>query len=99
MKSVFLATLLFFSVTTILKADGPSLAAPEAAAIAQADLVSRGLDATIFTAQLVYKKESLVGGPAQWEVLWSKSFPAQTEGRNEIGINIKMDGTYTRTVK
>ena len=99
MKSLFLTALLFFSSTAALKADVPALPAPEAAAIAQADLVTRGLDSTIFLAQMTYKKESALNGAAYWEIVWSKSFPAQTKGRNEYGINITMDRNYTRSVK
>ena len=99
MNSLLLAALFLFSLTTALKADVPALPAPEAAAIAQADLVTRGLDGTIFLAQMTYKKESSLGGAAQWEIIWSKSFPAQTKGRNEFGINITMDRNYTRAVK
>jgi hypothetical protein len=31
--------------------------------------------------------------------MWSKELPAQTEGRKEIGLKIKMDGSYTRSVR
>lgn len=86
---------------SVLKADeAPALKAPDAAAIAQGDLVSRGLDSSVYIAELIYKGSRLLGGePAHWEVMWSKEFDAQTEGRKEIGLKIKMDGTYTRSVR
>ena len=100
MKSIFLTGLiLLLSLTTALKADVPALPAAEAAAIAQTDLVTRGLEGTIFLAQMTYKKESAMSGAAHWEIIWSKSFPAQTKGRSEVGIKITMDRNYTRAVK
>lgn len=97
MKSLILAAFLFCSLTSALKA-APLLSAAEAATIAQADLVSRSLDATVHIAQINYKKGSL-GEPEHWEVLWSTQFNAQTEGRKEIGIRITMDGNYKRSVR
>lgn len=101
MKALLPALILLFSAAAPLLADNaPSLHASEAAAIAQEDLVSRGLDATIYIAEVNYKKAGLLGGePAHWEVLWSKDFDAQTQGRKEIGLKIKMDGSYTRSVR
>ena len=34
-----------------------------------------------------------------WEVLWNKSFPAVTKGRNEFGLRIALDGSYKRSVR
>ena len=68
-------------------------------ALAQADLASRGLESTIYIVQVLFKKESLMSGPAHWDVYWSAPFDAQTEGRKEIGLNIAMDGSYKRSVK
>ncbi len=92
------AAVLIVSCFPVL-ADGPTLLAPEATTIAQADLTSRGLESTIFIAQVICKKESLMGGAAYWEVMWSKEVSAQTEGRKEIGLRITMDGTYKRAVR
>ncbi len=81
-------------------ADMPTLTAPEAARIAQEDLASRGLDSSIFILEMSYKGQKLIGsGPAYWEVFWSKEFDAQTAGRKEIGLKIKMDGSFTRSVR
>ena len=66
--------------------------------MAQKDLDDRGLQTEVFIADMRYKKKSF-GEKAHWEVLWSDSFPAQTEGRDEIGLKIYMDGNYTRSVR
>jgi hypothetical protein len=81
-----------------LFANQPAILAPQAAAIAQADLESRGLEGEVYIADMRYKKGTF-GSSEHWEVLWSKSFPANTEGRSEIGIKVTMDGSYTRTVR
>jgi hypothetical protein len=99
MKSFLLSAALLFLFAFPALANGPALPAPEAATIAQADLTSRGLESTIYIAQIIYKKESLMGGAAYWEVMWSKEVPAQTEGRKEIGLRISMDGSYKRAVR
>ena len=47
-----------------------------------------------------HSQAGLLGGePDHWEVMWSKEIPAQTEGRKEIGLKVKMDGTYSRSVR
>lgn len=99
MKSFLLTLLLAFSLTSLACADTPALKAAEAATIAQGDLASRGLEGTIYIAAINYKKGNLISGSAHWEVLWNKEFTAQTEGRNEIGLRIAMDGTYKRAVR
>jgi hypothetical protein len=100
MKSLFLALALLCSFNLLRADEAPALKAADAAAIAQGDLASRGLESSVFIAEVIYKSAKLIGGdPAHWEVLWSKEFDAQTEGRKEIGLKIKMDGTYTRSVR
>jgi hypothetical protein len=99
MKTLFLAVVLLFSLTTLSPANAPALTATQAATIAQEDLASRGLDATVYIVEVNYKKESPFSGSAYWEVLWSKEFDAQTEGRKEIGLRVAMDGTYKRAVR
>jgi hypothetical protein len=96
-----LIVLAFLASCGLLPADeAPALRAAEAAAIAQGDLASRGLEASVYIAELIYKSARFLGGdPAHWEVMWSKEFDAQTEGRKETGLKIKMDGTYTRSVR
>jgi len=81
-----------------LFANLPAILAPQAAEIAQADLESRGLESEVYIADMRYKRGTF-GSSEHWEILWSKSFPANTEGRNEIGIKVTMDGKYTRTVR
>ena len=92
---------LFLTLTQYIGAsDAPSLKATEAAVIAQEDLESRGLSETIHISEIVYRKPGLLGGgPAHWEIVWSKPFDAQTEGRKEVGLKIRMDGSYTRSVR
>lgn len=100
MKPILLVLALFCSLSLAHADDAPTLKAADAAAIAQGDLASRGLEGSIYIAELIYKSAKLLGGdPAHWEVMWSKEFDAQTEGRKEIGLKIKMDGTYTRSVR
>ncbi|MCB1207187.1 MAG: hypothetical protein KDN18_23245 [Verrucomicrobiae bacterium] len=100
MKTSLLSLVLFCIFSTLQAGEAPALKAPEAAAIAQGDLASRGLEASVYIAEMVFKDSGLFGGePAHWEVLWSKEFDAQTEGRKEIGLKIKMDGSYTRSVR
>lgn len=98
MKSALLIlfSLMLFSVSF---ANPPAVLALQAATIAQGDLESRGLGGQVFIEQINFKKETLMGGPAHWEVLWSDQFDAQTEGRKEFGLRIFMDGNYKRAVK
>jgi len=98
MKALFCACLLTASLASLRAADVPTLEAPEVAAIAQSDLEKRSLQDRIFIAQVTFKEKTF-GGADYWEVLWSDTFPAQTEGRNEFGLRITMDGSYTRLVK
>lgn len=99
MKPLLLA-ILALSLCLPAMASAPALKAAEAAAIAQNDLATRGLEDTVYIAELVYKGTKLLGGEApHWEVLWSKEFDAQTAGRKEFGLKIKMDGTYLRSVR
>ncbi len=98
MKSFIALILLTLLLPSLVLANAPVLLAPQAVAIAQKDLDDRGLQAQVFIAEARYKKKSF-GEKAHWEVLWSESFPAQTEGRNEIGLKVFMDGNYTRSVR
>lgn len=97
--SLLLAAVLL--LPALLHADPPPpLLAAQAAAIAQADLESRGLQDKIFIEQINFKKGGVIGGdPDYWEVLWSESFPAQMKGRSEIGLRVTMDGNYKRSVR
>jgi len=100
MKSLLLiaaATLLINS--TILAKSPPAILAAQAAQIAQEDLESRGIQGEIYIWQMTYKKDSFMNGEAYWEVLWNKSFPAQTKGRKEFGLRIPMNGDYRRAIK
>ena len=99
MKPLLLTLLVLCTLGTLSADDVPVLKAPDAAAIAQGDLASRGLEATVYLAELIYKDSKFLGEPSHWQVLWSKEVDAQTEGRKEIGLKIKMDGTYTRSVR
>lgn len=98
MKNFFLVLTALFLLTAAVEANPPALNAVQAATIAQQDLESRGLQGEIFIAQVLYKKGGF-GAPEHWEVLWSKTFPAQTEGRNEFALKITMDGNYKRAIK
>ncbi len=97
MKFHLLFLVVIGSLVSALEA-APALSAVDAVTIAQADLASRGLEATVYIAFVSYKKGAL-GAPEHWEVLWSSQFNAQTEGRKEIGLRITMDGNYKRSVK
>ncbi|MCG8598542.1 MAG: hypothetical protein MI807_00170 [Verrucomicrobiales bacterium] len=100
MRTLLFATALLLSFTTLALANPPAMLARQAAEIAQADLESRGLQGTVFIEQINYKKGGGISGdPAYWEILWNKPFPAQTKGRDEIGLRITMDGNYKRSVK
>jgi hypothetical protein len=100
MKAIFVILLALLPLVPVCANDVPALKAGEAAAIAQADLESRGLDSTVFIAEVVFKKPGPLGGGAPyWEVLWSKPFDAQTEGRKEVGLRIGLDGSYSRSVR
>ena len=57
MKTLFLAVVLLVSLTTLSPANAPALSAAKAATIAQEDLASRGLDATVYIVEVNYKKE------------------------------------------
>lgn len=99
MKPQILALILLILAILPVEAGAPPLKAAEAAAIAQGDLDGRGL-ADVFIAEMRFKEAGLLGGePDHWEVLWSKELPAQTAGRKEIGLKVKMDGSYTRSVR
>jgi hypothetical protein len=82
-----------------IHAGAPTLNAAEAAAIAQGDLENRQIT-DVHIVEMRFKEAGLLGGePDPWEVMWSKEIPAQTEGRKEIGLKVKMDGTYSRSVR
>ncbi len=101
MKTAIFAaiTILAFTASAFTADSPPPIFAPQAAQIAQTDLESRGLQSTIYIAQVIYKKKSAMNSEAHWEILWNKSFAAQTKGRNEFGIRVLMDGTFKRAVK
>ncbi len=98
MKAVFLTAIISLLSAVALLANPPVILAIQAAQIAQEDLEARSLQGEIYIMELNFKKGRL-GSEDHWEVLWSKSFPAQTKGRNEIGLKISMDGSYTRAVR
>lgn len=98
MKPILALALLLALLPTLTLANPPAVIAPQAAAIAQKDLEDRGLQTQVFIADMRYQKKKF-GEKEHWEVLWSKSFPAKTEGRNEIGLKVYMDGNYTRSVR
>lgn len=100
MKSLLLiATAVFLIHSAALADSAPVISASQAAQIAQQDLESRGIEGQTYIWQMTYKKDSFMNGEAYWEVLWNKSFPAQTKGRKEIGLRIPMSGEYKRAVK
>lgn len=99
MKPLFLALLFLAPLTSLFSADTPALNAAQAATIAQGDLATRGIEATVYIVEVNYKKEVFLSGPAYWEVLWNEGFAAQTEGRKEIGLRVAMDGTFKRAVR
>ena len=99
MKPQILALLVLLLAILPVQAGAPTLKAAEAAAIAQGDLDSRAIT-DVYITEMRFKDAGLFGGdPDHWEVMWSKELPAQTEGRKEIGLKIKMDGSYTRSVR
>lgn len=99
MKPQLLSVALLLLSVVPAFADAPTLKAADAATIAQGDLDSRGIT-DVYIAEMRYKESGLLGGePAHWEVMWSKEFEAQTAGRKEIGLKVKMDGTYVRAVR
>ena len=79
--------------TSFAMAAPPVLNVITAAQIAQKDLTDRNLQGTVYVKELVYKDKA--GGKSFWEVYWSKRFPANTKGYHEVGVKIKMDGSYT----
>ena len=100
MKSLFLIATAILLINSAALADStPVITAAQAAQIAQQDLESRGIEGQFYIWQMTYKKDSFMSGKRYWEVLWNKSFPAQTEGRKEFGLRIQMNGEYTRAVK
>lgn len=100
MKSLFsIATAILLINSAALADSTPVITAAQAAQIAQQDLESRGIQNQFYIWQITYKKDSFMNGKRYWEVLWNKSFPAQTEGRKEFGLRIQMNGEYTRAVK
>ena len=100
MKSLFSITTAIILISSFALADSPPIiTAAQAAQSAQQDLESRGIQSKFYIWQMTYKKDSFMNGKRYWEVLWNKSFPAQTEGRKEIGLRIQMNGEYTRAVK
>ena len=100
MKSLFsIATAILLINSAALADSTPVITAAQAAQIAQQDLESRGIQNQFYIWQITYKKDSFMNGNRYWEVLWNKSFPAQTEGRKEFGLRIQMNGEYTRAVR
>lgn len=100
MKSLFsIATAILLINSAALADSTPVITIAQAAQIAQQDLESRGIQDQFYIWQMTYKKDSFMNGKRYWEVLWNKSFPAQTEGRKEFGLRIQMNGEYTRAVR
>ena len=100
MKSLFsIATAILLINSAALADSTPVITIAQAAQIAQQDLESRGIQDQFYIWQITYKKDSFMNGKRYWEVLWNKSFPAQTEGRKEFGLRIQMNGEYTRAVR
>ena len=81
MKSLFsIATAILLINSAALADSTPVITIAQAAQIAQQDLESRGIQDQFYIWQMTYKKDSFMNGKRYWEVLWNKSFPAQTEG-------------------
>ncbi|MEM9281172.1 MAG: hypothetical protein AAGA96_05050 [Verrucomicrobiota bacterium] len=97
--ALFVAAIFLSGSLTAFSSDAPPVNAAQAAQLAQTDLESRNLQGKIYIEQILYKKRSMMNNEAHWEVLWNKTFPAQTEGRNEFGLRVLMDGTYKRAVR
>ena len=94
--SLVVALIAIFTCRASLSAP-PTLNAVAVAQLAQKDLEDRGLQDKYFIYEIAYKGK--IGTPA-WEVLWNKRFPSATsEGYFEIGLRVKMDGSYVRLVK
>jgi len=98
MKSFALALLASIFLLSSAMANPPALNAVQAATIAQQDLEMRGLQDRIHISQIIHKSGRF-GAPEHWEVLWNDTFPAQTEGREEFGLKITMDGNYKRSIR
>ncbi len=98
MKHLALILLALFTLG-LAQAAAPTIKASAAVVIAEADLEERGLYGKYFPESINLKSGGPLKGETYWEILWNDSFPAQTKGRNEIGIRVKMDGTHLRIVR
>lgn len=98
MKSLLIAVCLLFTFAAV-HAGAPIIKGSAAVAIAEKDLEDRSLYGEVFPESINLKTGGVLKGETYWEILWNKSFPAQTKGRNEIGLRVKMDGSYSRIVR
>lgn len=98
---LFAAILSLSLALTAANADqAPLIKASAAVEMAEKDLESRGKYGQYFPASINLKSSGVLREETYWEILWNRSFKAeQTEGRDEIGIKVRMDGSYTRMVK
>ena len=98
MKRISLALLLALglSATAFCADKRPELPLEKAVALAVEYLKAAGQDKDHWIASISYDRESMTSGKYKWYVKWGP--PIKLEGRNELGIEIAMDGELTRAV-
>ena len=94
---------LLLSALSLLGAACLAQAAPvipidQAAAIAQKELKSRGLDSQIFVTSIGLTADGMANSEKYWYVRWSEAIKGE-ERKKEVGMKIKMDGTIVRLVE
>jgi hypothetical protein len=79
-------------------AAGPPVPVAEAVALAQEQLLIRGLQESVFIESVSLRSSSLLSASKQWTVLWSEPLPASL-GRVEVGVEVDMQGRVVRLLK
>ena len=92
--ALLLATML--ASTAFCADQRPAMPLEKAVSIAVDYLKSSGNDKDHWIASISYDRESMTSGNWKWYVKWGP--PIKLQGRNELGIEIAMDGTLSRAV-
>jgi hypothetical protein len=79
--------------------EAPTLSAKRAVEIAEQALAEKGAGSQVHIQSLVLQETTRVGGKTSWTVTWSTPLPASNRNKNEVGIEIGMDGSVVHLIK
>jgi hypothetical protein len=87
-----------FAILTLGAVAAPALPIDKALAIAQRDLLDRGLAGRIHITSIGLETGSVFGGKKVWVATWSEPI-RRDDRKSETGIQVNMDGSAARLVK